>query len=83
MGAEELARWADVVPHIGQAVPEALELLHEHGIGLGERFFTPDFPDGVLVDATADDTLILLVIDVSRHAIAVRALDPFTLAPIS
>jgi hypothetical protein len=47
---EELARWADAVPHLGQAVPQALELLHGHSIGLGDRFFAPHFPDGLLAE---------------------------------
>lgn len=34
-------------------------------------------------DAIAEDALILLVVDVSRYAVTVRAVDPFTLAPIS
>lgn len=45
---EELARWADAVPYLGEAIPEALELLHGQDIGLGDQFFHPDFPDGVL-----------------------------------
>src|SRR5690606_27979513 len=46
--AEELARWADVVPVVGEFVPAAATLLGGHGIGLGERFFNREFPDGVL-----------------------------------
>ena len=45
---EELARWADVVPVVGEFVPAAATLLDGHGIGLGERFFDREFPDGVL-----------------------------------
>ncbi len=47
---EELARWADVLPHLGDAVPEASAMLGGRGIGLGDRFFDPDFPDGVLLE---------------------------------
>lgn len=47
--AEELARWADVVPVVGEFVPAAATLLGGHSIGLGERFFNREFPDGVLV----------------------------------
>ena len=46
--AEELARWADAVPAVGEFVPAAATLLGGHGIGLGERFFNREFPDGVL-----------------------------------
>jgi len=46
--AEELARWADALPHLGEAIPEALRMLSGRGIGLGDRFFDPDFADGVL-----------------------------------
>jgi len=46
--AEELARWADVVPAVGEFIPAAAMLLSGHGIGLGARFFNWDFPDGVL-----------------------------------
>ncbi|MGN6127653.1 MAG: SIR2 family protein [Humibacter sp.] len=48
--AEELARWADVVPVVGKFVPAAATLLGGHGIGLGEQFFNREFPDGVLPD---------------------------------
>jgi hypothetical protein len=34
-------------------------------------------------DAIAEDALVLLVVDVSRYAVTVRAVDPFTLAPVS
>lgn len=46
--AEELARWADVVPVVGEFIPAAATLLGGHSIGLGERFFNLEFPDGVL-----------------------------------
>ncbi|QCY47049.1 hypothetical protein GcLGCM259_1316 [Glutamicibacter creatinolyticus] len=46
--AEELARWADVVPVVGEFVPAAATLFDGHGIGLDERFFNRAFPDGVL-----------------------------------
>jgi hypothetical protein len=46
--AEELARWADIVPVVGEFVPAAATLLGGHSIGLGERFFNREFPDGVL-----------------------------------
>lgn len=46
--AEELARWADVVPFVGEFVPAAAKLLGGHSIGLGERFFNRELLDGVL-----------------------------------
>ena len=46
--AEELARWADVVPVVGEFVPAAAMLFGGCGIGLGGRFFDREFPDGVL-----------------------------------
>lgn len=46
--AEELARWADIVPTVGEFVPAAATLLGGHGIGLGERFFNREVPVDVL-----------------------------------
>lgn len=46
--AEELARWADVVPAVGEFVPTATMLLSGQGIALGERFFNRELPDGIL-----------------------------------
>lgn len=54
--AEELARWADVVPFVGEFVPAAAALLGGHSIGLGERFFNRELPDAVL--ASHGPTLI-------------------------
>ncbi|WP_133247106.1 SIR2 family protein [Pseudarthrobacter sp. AG30] len=45
---EELTCWADAVPHLGDAIPEATELLGNHSIGLGDRFFHPDIPEKAL-----------------------------------
>jgi hypothetical protein len=45
---DELARWADALPHLGRAIPDALSQLSGRAIGLGDRFFAPDFADGVL-----------------------------------
>jgi hypothetical protein len=47
-GVEELARWADALPHLGGAIPEALNMLHGRNIGLGDRCFDPDFSEGAL-----------------------------------
>jgi hypothetical protein len=47
--AEELARWADVVPVVGNFVPNAAALLSGHNIGLGDRYFNRKFPEDVLV----------------------------------
>lgn len=46
--AEELARWADVVPSVGEFVPAAATLLGGHNIGLGAQFLSMEFPDGTL-----------------------------------
>ncbi len=48
--AGELARWADIVPTVGEFVPAAATLLGGHSIGLSERFFNGNFPDDVLAD---------------------------------
>lgn len=45
---EELARWADAVPYLGSATTAALNVFSGRGIGLGDRFLNPDFPEGVL-----------------------------------
>lgn len=45
---EELTCWANAVPHLGDAIPEAAELLGKRSLGLGERFFHPDFPEKAL-----------------------------------
>jgi tetratricopeptide (TPR) repeat protein len=46
--AEELARWADIVPAVGEFVSAAATLLGGHSIGLGERFFNREVPVDVL-----------------------------------
>jgi hypothetical protein len=46
--AEELARWADVVPLLGEFVPTAAALLSGHNIGLGDRFFNREISQDVL-----------------------------------
>ncbi|MDR2254904.1 MAG: SIR2 family protein [Arthrobacter sp.] len=45
---EELERWADVVPAMGDFVPAAVALLSGRAIGLGERYFSRDLPEGAL-----------------------------------
>lgn len=47
-GAEELARWADAVPHLGEAIPEAVAALEGRGVGLGERFHFEGTPHAAL-----------------------------------
>ncbi|MEV0949038.1 SIR2 family protein [Promicromonospora sp. NPDC050249] len=47
---EELARWADIIPQLGEAIPEALALFSGRGVGLGDDFFVIDFPRSVLAD---------------------------------
>jgi hypothetical protein len=46
--SEELARWADVVPAVGEQVPVAVELFSGRGIGFGDGYFPREFPDGAL-----------------------------------
>lgn len=48
--AEELARWADVVPAVGEFVPAATTLFSGHDIGFGERSFNRKLPGGVVTD---------------------------------
>jgi hypothetical protein len=50
---EELARWADVVPAVGEFVPTAAALFSGHNIGLGERFFNREFPEDALASHSA------------------------------
>lgn len=45
---EELARWADTVPHLGDAIPAAVHLIEDRNVGFGEQFLVPNFADGVL-----------------------------------
>lgn len=45
---EELSRWADAVPFLGQRIPEAVNLLRGTNTGLGEQYSAPDFPEGAL-----------------------------------
>lgn len=45
---EELMGWADSIPYLGQAVPEAMRLIDAREIGLSEHFLNPDFPPGLL-----------------------------------
>ena len=45
---EELARWADAVPFVGARVSDAISLLSDNGIALGEKYRAPDFPKGLL-----------------------------------
>jgi hypothetical protein len=45
---EVLTCWADMVPYLGDDIPEAAKLIGNRGIGLGKQFLCPDFPDGVL-----------------------------------
>ena len=47
---EELARWADAVPFLGDRIPAAIEILRDSSIGFGEQYNVPDFPQGVLTN---------------------------------
>lgn len=48
LDVEELTCWADIVAYLGDAIPEAIELLGNPSIGLGSRFFRPHFPEEAL-----------------------------------
>lgn len=45
---DELERWCDTVPRLGDAIPEALAMLNGRGIGLGERFRSAEMSDVTL-----------------------------------
>ncbi|MGL3150438.1 SIR2 family protein [Microbacterium sp. A82] len=45
---EELAQWAEIVPVLGDRIPEAVDLFSGKGIGLKEGRFNRDFPDETL-----------------------------------
>jgi hypothetical protein len=65
---EELTAWAEVVPSMGEHVPEAVELFKGKGARLGEAFFSRDFQEGVL--ATHGDALV------AHYAERIRNSDP-------
>jgi hypothetical protein len=44
--SEELARWADSVPFLGDSVPEAVNFLRGAKVGLGAQYDAPEFPEG-------------------------------------
>ncbi|MDY0828716.1 SIR2 family protein [Microbacterium sp. BG28] len=58
---EELARWADVVPAVGEFIPSAAMLFSGQRIGLGPRFLNQEFPKGVFV--TYGDSLVTFFAD--------------------
>lgn len=45
---DELARWADIVPSLGDHTAEAAMLFRGRDIGFGETRFNHEFPDGIL-----------------------------------
>ncbi len=45
---EELACWADVVPYVGDSIPDAIALFGPDPVGIGDRFLPPTFPPGAL-----------------------------------
>lgn len=45
---EELARWVDVVPFLGEEAADAIALVAGRGVGLGVHFVEPKFPSGFL-----------------------------------
>jgi hypothetical protein len=46
--AEELIRWTNAVPHLGDAIPEAVALLSGKGIGFGDEWFILEIPEATL-----------------------------------
>lgn len=52
--AEELVRWADVVPLVGEHIPEAVKLFSGPSIGLSAEFIEPEFRDGALTSYGAE-----------------------------
>ncbi len=45
---EELARWADLIPYLGTAIPTGISMFGQSPPGLCEKFLVRDFPEGVL-----------------------------------
>lgn len=45
--SKELEHWANVVPFVGEFIPDAIELFNEHSIGLTESFFDWEMPEGI------------------------------------
>lgn len=50
LGVTELRSWAYIIPYLGEAIPEAIELFKGHDIGLDSRFPRWEFPADVLSD---------------------------------
>lgn len=46
--SEELIGWADAVPYLGEAIPEAVTLLSGRGIGFEDGWFSRDIPEATL-----------------------------------
>jgi len=51
---EELARWADSVPFLGDSLPEAVELFRGSTVGLGADYNAPEFPAGSISSHPAE-----------------------------
>lgn len=45
---DELVLWSNVVPHVGDAVPEAVALLSGLAIGFDDGWFNPEIPEATL-----------------------------------
>ncbi|MFF2623300.1 SIR2 family protein [Oerskovia jenensis] len=45
---EELVRWTNAIPQLGQAIPEAVNLLSGRHIGLDDEWFSLDIPEEAL-----------------------------------
>ncbi|WP_364400454.1 SIR2 family protein [Pseudarthrobacter sp. LMD1-1-1.1] len=48
LNIEDLTCWADVVPYLGDGIPEAAKMLSNRRIGLGKQALSPRFPEGTL-----------------------------------
>lgn len=72
---EELARWADTVPFLGERIPDTILLLHDLGIGLGEQYHAPNFPAESL--ATYGPELVSHLAERVRNSSRIRSTQPF------
>lgn len=78
--AEELERWSDVVPHLGDAVPEALDMLNGRAIGLGDGFRCPDIDSTTL--AAHGPALAAHYAERVRHSATTGFLVPYHLGKL-
>jgi hypothetical protein len=77
---EELARWADSVPFLGERIPMAITLVHDRGVGLGEQYHAPTFPNGIL--ARHGQALIAHLAERVRNSAPTGWLQPFAVGEL-